>query len=63
MSHENIIKIFDLIPPDSTISEFNDIYIVQDYMDQVAAATKAYRVYFSKANENQDDDEDYLVNS
>ncbi len=29
--------------------------------EQVAAASKAYRVYFSKANENEDDDEDYLV--
>ena len=29
--------------------------------EQVAAASKAYRVYFSKANENEDDDDDYLV--
>jgi protein SCO1 len=29
--------------------------------EQVAAITKAYRVYFSKANENIADDEDYLV--
>jgi len=29
--------------------------------DQVAVAAKAYRVYFSKANENEKDDEDYLV--
>jgi protein SCO1/2 len=29
--------------------------------DQIADITKAYRVYFSKANENEDDDDDYLV--
>jgi protein SCO1/2 len=29
--------------------------------DQVAAATRAFRVYFSKANEQADDEEDYLV--
>ncbi|KAF4030169.1 SCO1/SenC [Phytophthora infestans] len=29
--------------------------------DQVADITKAYRVYFSKADENEDDDDDYLV--
>ncbi|KAK1942377.1 putative pre-mRNA-splicing factor ATP-dependent RNA helicase mog-5 [Phytophthora citrophthora] len=29
--------------------------------DQVADITKAYCVYFSKADENEDDDEDYLV--
>lgn len=29
--------------------------------EQIAAACKSYRVYFSKANENEDDDEDYLV--
>lgn len=29
--------------------------------EQIARASKAYRVYFSKANENADDDEDYLV--
>ncbi|KAJ0402718.1 hypothetical protein P43SY_007860 [Pythium insidiosum] len=29
--------------------------------DQVADITKAYRVYFSKADENDDDDDDYLV--
>lgn len=29
--------------------------------EQLKAVTKAYRVYFSKANENVDDDEDYLV--
>jgi protein SCO1/2 len=29
--------------------------------DQVAVATKAYRVYFSKANEQEDDEDDYLV--
>lgn len=29
--------------------------------DQIASAAKAYRVYFSKANENEDDEDDYLV--
>jgi len=29
--------------------------------EQVAAAAKAYRVYFSKANENESDEDDYLV--
>ena len=29
--------------------------------DQVAAASKAYRVYFSKVDENENDDTDYLV--
>ncbi len=29
--------------------------------EQVAKASKAYRVYFSKANENENDEEDYLV--
>mmetsp|Transcript_59060 Transcript_59060/g.116173 ORF Transcript_59060/g.116173 Transcript_59060/m.116173 type:complete len:253 (-) Transcript_59060:154-912(-) len=29
--------------------------------EQVSKAAKAYRVYFSKANENENDDEDYLV--
>jgi protein SCO1/2 len=29
--------------------------------EQVAKASKAYRVYFSKANENENDDTDYLV--
>jgi len=29
--------------------------------EQIAVATKAWRVYFVKANENENDDEDYLV--
>lgn len=29
--------------------------------EQIAVATKAWRVYFVKANENEHDDEDYLV--
>ena len=29
--------------------------------DQIAEAARAYRVYFSKANENEDDEDDYLV--
>ncbi|CAH0516524.1 unnamed protein product [Peronospora belbahrii] len=29
--------------------------------DQIAEITKAYRVYFSKADENDDDEDDYLV--
>lgn len=29
--------------------------------EQISAASKAYRVYFSKANENENDEEDYLV--
>ncbi|KAL7688272.1 putative copper chaperone SCO1/SenC, Thioredoxin-like superfamily [Plasmopara halstedii] len=29
--------------------------------DQVADIAKSYRVYFSKADENEDDDDDYLV--
>jgi protein SCO1/2 len=29
--------------------------------DQVAAACRAYRVYFSKADEHEDDEDDYLV--
>lgn len=28
---------------------------------QLAAVTRAYRVYFSKANEVEEDDDDYLV--
>lgn len=28
---------------------------------QIADACKAYRVYFSKADENEDDEDDYLV--
>ena len=38
-----------------------EIFYLTGTKDQVAAATKAYRVYFSKANENVDDAEDYLV--
>ena len=38
-----------------------DICYLTGTKDQVAAATKAYRVYFSKANENADDADDYLV--
>ena len=29
--------------------------------EQIAVATRAYRVYFSKANENVDEEDDYLV--
>jgi hypothetical protein len=28
-THENVIRILDLVPPPSSIEEFEDIYIVQ----------------------------------
>jgi protein SCO1 len=39
----------------------NDMIFLTGTPDQIKAATKAYRVYFSKANENELDDSDYLV--
>jgi protein SCO1/2 len=38
-----------------------DFVFLTGTKDQVAAAAKAYRVYFSKANEHETDEEDYLV--
>jgi len=38
-----------------------DIVYLTGTKEQVSKVTRAYRVYFSKANENVNDDEDYLV--
>eukprot|EP01038_Epipyxis_sp_PR26KG_P006113 gene6113-8428_t len=38
-----------------------DIIYLTGTREQIARATKAYRVYFSKANENLTDEDDYLV--
>ena len=38
-----------------------DIVYLTGTRDQIAKVTKAYRVYFSKANENEDSEDDYLV--
>ena len=37
------------------------IHYLTGTKDQVKAITKAYRVYFIKANENEEDEDDYLV--
>ena len=42
-SHENIVGLIDLIPPPSTATDFDDIYIVQDLMD-----TDLHRIIYSK---------------
>ena len=66
----NIIPIFISVDPNrDSIKQLNeyskdfhkDFHFLTGTKDQIATATKAYRVYFSKANENQSDDEDYLV--
>lgn len=44
-----------------SIDFHKDFVFLTGTKDQVAAAAKAYRVYFSKANENESDEEDYLV--
>ena len=38
-----------------------EIHYLTGTKEQVAVATKAYRVYFSKANESNNDEDDYLV--
>jgi protein SCO1/2 len=38
-----------------------DMSFLTGTRDQIAEATRAYRVYFSKANEHDDDEDDYLV--
>lgn len=42
-SHENIIRIIDIIPPPPTAEEFEDVYIVQDLME-----TDLHRIIYSK---------------
>eukprot|EP01038_Epipyxis_sp_PR26KG_P006116 gene6116-8431_t len=42
-SHENVIRIIDIIPPPSTAEEFEDVYIVQDLME-----TDLHRIIYSK---------------
>lgn len=42
-SHENVIRIVDIIPPPPTIEEFEDIYIVQDLME-----TDLHRIIYSR---------------
>jgi protein SCO1/2 len=66
----NIVPIFISVDParDSIrqLNEYSkdfhkDFHFLTGTKDQIATATKAYRVYFSKANEHESDDEDYLV--
>mmetsp|Transcript_16408 Transcript_16408/g.27728 ORF Transcript_16408/g.27728 Transcript_16408/m.27728 type:complete len:417 (+) Transcript_16408:335-1585(+) len=42
-SHENVIRIMDIIPPPPTAEEFEDVYIVQDLME-----TDLHRIIYSK---------------
>lgn len=42
-SHENIIQILDIIPPNSTATDFDEVYIVQDLME-----TDLHRIIYSK---------------
>lgn len=42
-THENIIRILDLVPPPPTAEEFEDVYIVQDLME-----TDLHRIIYSK---------------
>eukprot|EP01035_Chromulina_nebulosa_P033304 gene33304-44584_t len=42
-SHENIIRIIDIIPPPPMTEEFEDVYIVQDLME-----TDLHRIIYSK---------------
>lgn len=42
-SHENIIRILDIIPPPQNAEEFEDVYIVQDLME-----TDLHRIIYSK---------------
>ena len=67
---KNVKPIFISVdPPRDTVGQLKyygkDFHPNFEYLtgtkDQVAAATRSFRVYFSKANENLDDDEDYLV--
>lgn len=41
--HENVIRILDLCPPPSTLTDFDDIYIVQDLME-----TDLHRIIYSR---------------
>eukprot|EP01006_Ploeotia_vitrea_P059656 TRINITY_DN7367_c0_g1_i1.p1 TRINITY_DN7367_c0_g1~~TRINITY_DN7367_c0_g1_i1.p1 ORF type:complete len:442 (+),score=-20.31 TRINITY_DN7367_c0_g1_i1:61-1386(+) len=42
-SHENVIRIIDIIPPAPSVEEFEDIYIVQDLME-----TDLHRIIYSR---------------
>mmetsp|Transcript_3029 Transcript_3029/g.4626 ORF Transcript_3029/g.4626 Transcript_3029/m.4626 type:complete len:417 (-) Transcript_3029:254-1504(-) len=42
-SHENVIRIVDIIAPSPTIEEFEDVYIVQDLME-----TDLHRIIYSR---------------
>lgn len=42
-THENVIRIIDIIPPPPTAEEFEDVYIVQDLME-----TDLHRIIYSK---------------
>jgi len=42
-SHENVIRIIDIIPPPPSADEFEDIYIVQDLME-----TDLHRIIYSR---------------
>jgi mitogen-activated protein kinase 1/3 len=42
-SHENVIRILDIIPPSPTTEDFEDVYIVQDLME-----TDLHRIIYSK---------------
>jgi len=42
-SHENVIRVLDIVPPPPSCEEFDDIYIVQDLME-----TDLHRIIYSK---------------
>lgn len=47
---------------DYYLKDFNKKFVgLTGTSDQIEEATRAYRVYFNKANEHEEDDEDYLV--
>lgn len=45
----------------STVDFHHGFKMLTGTRAQVADISKAYRVYFNKADENEDDDDDYLV--